>query len=245
MLTRALRVGPLQCTLLSPSERPAPTLVVLCHGYGANRHDLADVARAATGGAATDVDFLCPDAPLSLGHVGGREARAWWELDIAYLQRRQQSGPDGLRALQQETFVGLPAARRALRQCVEAAMQRGNLNLERVVLAGFSQGAMLVTDLSLSLEEPPAALCVLSGTLIDAVRWERLAAARTGLRVVQSHGRHDPVLPFSGAKALQRLLGAAGMSVQFIAFDGGHTVAPAAIDALHQEIARLAPPPGG
>lgn len=240
MLTRALRVGPLQCTLLSQSERPAPTLVVLCHGYGANRHDLTDVARAATAGAA-HVDFLLPDAPLMLEHVGSREARAWWELDIAYLQRRQQAGPEGLRALQQQTFAGLPAARRALRQCVEAALQRGNLSLDRVVLAGFSQGAMLVTDLALSLEEPPAALCVLSGTLIDSVRWQRLAAARTGLRVLQSHGRSDPVLPFAGAEALRQLFEAAGVAVHFIASDGGHTVAPAAIGALHREIARLAP----
>lgn len=244
MRTQMLRLGSLDCTLVARRPEPAPALVVLCHGYGASRHDLADLAPGILSQLPADayVDFLFPEAPLSLGATGGREARAWWHLDVAYLQRRQTEGPQGARALQQETFAGLPAARRALRQTIEAAMQRANLGYDRVVLGGFSQGAMLTCDLTLSLEEAPAGLVVWSGTLIDEGRWRRLAARRAGLQVVQSHGRADPILPFAGATALRSLFEAAGMPVAFVAFDGGHTVPPSALAATLCLVRRLVKP---
>jgi phospholipase/carboxylesterase len=43
---------------------------------------------------------------------------------------------------------------------------------------------------------------------------------------VQSHGRHDPLLPFSIAQALRDDLTAAGAQVDWIEFAGGHEIPP-------------------
>jgi phospholipase/carboxylesterase len=43
---------------------------------------------------------------------------------------------------------------------------------------------------------------------------------RAGLPVLESHGRHDPRLPFEIAELLWDRLAAAGLDVRFVAFNG-------------------------
>ncbi|HLV65917.1 MAG TPA: hypothetical protein VKY73_08890, partial [Polyangiaceae bacterium] len=62
--------------------------------------------------------------------------------------------------------------------------------------------------------------------------WSEAAPARRGLRVVQSHGRADPILPYANAEALRDLLVAAGLAVEFCPFAGGHGIPDAALERL-------------
>jgi phospholipase/carboxylesterase len=50
--------------------------------------------------------------------------------------------------------------------------------------------------------------------------------------VLQSHGRQDPILPFSDAGLLRDLLLEAGLSVDFLPFDGPHTISEEALEHL-------------
>ena len=95
---------------------------------------------------------------------------------------------------------------------------------ERVALGGFSQGAMLSTDVALHFEGPLGALLVFSGTLVSEATWAERAPRRAGLPVLIAHGRRDALLPFSGAERLRALLEGAGLDVTFVPFDGGHTM---------------------
>jgi phospholipase/carboxylesterase len=63
--------------------------------------------------------------------------------------------------------------------------------------------------------------------------------ARAGMPVVQSHGRADPVLGYDIAERLRSELTAAGLAVEFIAFNGGHGIPNGVLDALTRQIARL------
>ena len=54
---------------------------------------------------------------------------------------------------------------------VSAVAAATNLPYRRIVLGGFSQGSWVTTDVALRLEEPPAGLCILSGTLIVRDEW--------------------------------------------------------------------------
>ena len=106
------------------------------------------------------------------------------------------------------------------------------LPIGRFVLGGFSQGGMIATETALNLAEAPAALCILSGTILCEDRWRKLAAQRGPLRVLQSHGRQDPILPFIAAEWLRDLLRDGGLDVDFVPFDGGHTIPFEAIERL-------------
>ena len=112
------------------------------------------------------------------------------------------------------------------------------LPLSRVLLGGFSQGAMLATDVALRLEEAPLGLVALSGTLLVEDVWAPKAKARAGLHVFQTHGRNDPILSFLAATWLHELFVSSGMQVELHPFDGGHTIHPDAMVKLGEFIAR-------
>lgn len=229
------QLGSLDCAVVEAEGGSAPRLlVVLCHGFGAPGDDLVSLGpelfarRPELGG---QVRFVFPQGPLSLEAYGYHGARAWWLIDL----QRMLTGaatPEGLRALRREVPEGLPQARRLLRGLIDELTSRTGLPSSRVVLGGFSQGGMLATDVALRLEEAPAALAILSGTLLCEPEWERRAPLRRGLKVLQSHGRQDPLLPFDAAEALRDLLTRAGLEVDFIPFDGGHTITPEVVDRL-------------
>lgn len=108
-----------------------------------------------------------------------------------------------------------------------------------VVLGGFSQGAMLATDVTLHAERPPAALAILSGSLIAKQEWLPLMPKRAGLRVLQSHGRADPVLAYAIAEKLRDSLTSAGLSMRFVPFNGGHGIPPAVVEELSRLVSSV------
>ena len=175
-----------------------------------------------------------------MGQAAWGDARAWWPIDWMKLSALSRS-PEGRGQLRNDVPDGLPSARRKLQGCIEALLAGSGLPPERVVLGGFSQGAMLATDLTLSWEQRPAALVALSSVLLAADRWRALAPRRAGLPVIQSHGRQDPILPYSEGEALRDFLTAAGLAVEFIPFDGPHTVHPDALDRMAQLLGSLLP----
>lgn len=209
---------------LSPGARPA-LAVVLCHGYGAPADDLAPIGGELLRTAAAlreGVRFYFPAALLDLGPQGVPGGRAWWPIDMQRLVLAAQAGRwDELRA---GVPAGLAEASERLTALIEAVRGETDLPLSRIVLGGFSQGAMLATDVALRLPAPVAALCLASGSLVGEPVWAPLAARQMPLRVLMSHGRQDPILPLAGSEALRDLLVKNGHRVEFIPFDGGHTI---------------------
>lgn len=118
----------------------------------------------------------------------------------------------------------------------------GPLPTGRIVLGGFSQGAMLATDLTLHMDEAPGALVAFSGTLLCETEWRRLAPGRKGLKVLQSHGRHDPLLAFPAAERLRDLLRSGGAELRFVPFDGQHEIPPIAMNAFRDLLEELVAP---
>ncbi|HVP59894.1 MAG TPA: phospholipase [Myxococcaceae bacterium] len=235
--------GELEVHLVQPEAgaRP-PLLVVLCHGYGASGEDLVPFVPELLERERrlAPVRFAFPAAPLSLGAASWGDSRAWWPLDWMKLSTLSRT-PEGRERLRNELPAGLVSARRKLQGCIEALLAGSGLGPERVVLGGFSQGGMLATDLALHWEHRPAALVALSSVPVTADTWSKLAPRRAGLPVILSHGRQDQVLPYSEGEALRDLLTTGGLAVEFVPFDGPHTVHPDALDRVAQLLGSLLP----
>jgi phospholipase/carboxylesterase len=92
------------------------------------------------------------------------------------------------------------------------------------LVGGFSQGAMLTCDLIMRTALPFAGLIQLSGSLLARQDWRPLVGKRAGLPVFQSHGTQDPILPYVMAERLRDELIAAGLTVQWHGFQGGHEI---------------------
>ncbi len=236
-------IASLQCRVLQEATEKPRLAVILCHGFGAPGDDLVPIGAELLRRKpplAQQVRFVFPEAPLSLSQLGVPFGRAWWQIDFNRLAAAQTNS-EAAHRLSEETPDGLPRARRLLLGLIEELGHQLEIGPSRIVLGGFSQGGMLATDVALRLDEAPAGLIVLSGTLICESDWRKRAPMRRGLRVFQSHGRQDPLLPFERAVALRDLLVDAGLSVEFFPFDGVHTIPLEALDSLADFLVRCLP----
>ncbi|MBZ4415097.1 alpha/beta hydrolase [Myxococcus sp. RHSTA-1-4] len=227
------RLGELDCNVVDAlPEGAAPELaVVLCHGFGAPATDLVPLApelMSLESSLAERVRFVFPGAPLTLAEWGMPSGRAWFHLPEAVMRGQMRDWD----VFAREVPPGLPAARRAVMSVVDALSASTKLPYGRIVLGGFSQGGMVTTDVALRLEEAPAGLCIMSGTLTSEAEWRQKASARKGLPVFQAHGREDTVLPFFAAERLRDVLTESGLSVDFLPFDGPHTIAPEEMERM-------------
>jgi phospholipase/carboxylesterase len=224
--------GGLEVETVGDGEGPA---VVLLHGYGTPPDDLVPLARVlARDPRLAQHRFVMPAGRLS----AGRRGRMWWP--IAARPIREARVREGGRDVSRERPPELPESRRMVLALVEDLKRRYDLPGDRIALAGFSQGAMLAVQAALHREDP-GPVVALSGSLVAQRDLEpRLASAR-GLRIFVAHGRHDDVLPFSGAEHMRDTLEEAGADVRFLAFEGDHTIPPEVVEAVADFLADALP----
>lgn len=227
MQRHTTQLGGLKCRLVDaiPQDRQPQMAVVICHGFGAPGRDLVPIASELVNlspDLSDTVRFIFPAAPLSPDEFASYGGRAWWPMDVERILAAIEGGDTQiLRKMRPE---GLPDASQMLESLIGEVQQQTGLPMSRIVLGGFSQGAMLATDLTLRLSDKPAALCVWSGTLLCEELWKPMMPSLEGLPILQSHGRQDPILPFQAGLWLREMLVANGAEVDFIEFNGDHTV---------------------
>ncbi len=226
---KTVRHGDLDVVLTGGTDREGGgdgPLVVLLHGYGAPGTDLVGLWRVLD--VPRHLRFAFPAAPVDLGFGG----RAWWPLDTVAIEAALRAGTFRDRA--KETPEGLPEAREALRQCLHSLVADLGVPEGEVVLGGFSQGSMLALEYAVEEADPLSGLVLLSTTLLSEHRWRANLRKRAGLRVLQSHGRGDPLLSFDLAEVVRDAAVEAGLDVRFVPFSGGHEIPPSVLDALGQ-----------
>jgi phospholipase/carboxylesterase len=201
-------------------------VVVLLHGFGAPGDDLVPLWRSL--GAPAGTRFVFPEAPIDLGPsaMGGR---AWWPLDLEEHMRRQALG-------QRRDTSAVPAGVDVARAKIDALLDGVERTLQpppgKLVLGGFSQGAMVALDATLHSSRALAGLVLLSGSLIAAGEWATRYESRRGLPTFMSHGQQDEILPFAISEELRDLLTSHGIPVEWLPFRGGHGVPPSVVGAV-------------
>lgn len=198
-------------------------VVVLLHGFGAPGDDLVPLANVM--GAPEGTRFVFPVAPLDLGpmYAGGR---AWWPIDFEDRMRRRMRNDHG----ESDVPPGLKAARAQVTTLLEEVAR--TLTPPRLVLGGFSQGAMLSLDVALHSPLALAGLILMSTTQLAADEWAARYASRRGLPVFMSHGTQDELLPFFVTESLRDRLQASGIDVTWVDFAGGHAIPPPVLQGV-------------
>ncbi len=222
-------LGDLECVVAKDPNCTNPkAAVILCHGFGAPSTDLVALVDALTaaGGPLHDVAYIFPAAPIEMDPLF--DARAWWMIDIEKIQQLMMDGET--RELKNSIPEELPERRTALSKVIDHCRVEFDLPASKIVIGGFSQGAMLSTDVALNYPEPLGGLILWSGSLINEQAWTEKSKTQTSLKIVQSHGRVDPILPMAGAEDLRDLFTESGHQVRFHEFQGQHSIPMEAID---------------
>lgn len=220
-------IGSLNCKCMFA---PHATMgVVLWHGYGANANDLLSLVRELQPGL-PEFSWILPEGILDLGGFPGNAARAWFPVDHSAVEQAMARGE--YRDRRHVTPDGLGEAAERSRVFLEALVH--TWRFDRIIIGGFSQGAMVATELALNLTAPlwPAGLIVLSGTLLHMNKWARQLRQQSARPFFQSHGRHDPLLNPAHARELHSLLQGAGWTGELLEFAGGHEIPPSIVQAL-------------
>lgn len=202
---------------------PMHAAVVLLHGFGAPGTDLVSIGDVLSVPEGTGIFF--PEGPLDLGQLLGHQysgARAWWPIDMVQLQVAMLTGQVDRAA--RGLSDGLEGASELLRELLDELTGEFGVDPRKIVLGGFSQGAVACLDLALRDRRELAGLLLMSGTMVDQHVLTSQAPRRAGLRVLLSHGQADPVLPYSVAEALRDKLSEAGWQVSWVPFPGGHGI---------------------
>ncbi|MGC4069321.1 MAG: hypothetical protein QM784_32660 [Polyangiaceae bacterium] len=225
-----VRVADLECRLCGGTDgngAGAGPLVILLHGFGAPGTDLLGLSRMLR--APEGTRFLFPSAPLDLAAEGPfpEGARAWWLLDLVAAQIAALTGD--VQAFTKSLRPGLDAAKDVLAALLREVIRALEPDPERVVLGGFSQGAILSLETALSIDLRLGGLLLFSASLLDADDVRRRAEALSSMRAVVSHGRQDPILPFLLGQELAKTLSSAGWQADWVPFDGGHGIPPEAL----------------
>ena len=194
---------------------PAGALVLL-HGRGADEHDLFPLLDLLD--PARRLLGVTPGGPLHLP-PGGKH---WYTLG-------------GIPTPDAETF-------HATAPLLAAFLDALPMPMDRVVLGGFSQGAMMSYAMSLGPGRPrPAGLVAMSGFLPRVEGWplepERLAGVPVGI----AHGTLDPVIGVDYGREAAETLSAAGVDVLLLESAVPHMVDPAWIDPLRRLVAEAVP----
>jgi phospholipase/carboxylesterase len=179
--------------------------LVLLHGRGTSEHDLVplldvfDPERRLVG--------LTPGGPLHVA-PGGRH---WYSV-------RRIGFPEP------ETFR---SGFEQLSGWVDAIASELGVPLERTILGGFSQGAVMAYALSLVEGRPaPAGILALSGFSPTVDGYPIDLEGREGLPVAIFHGAHDPVIGVEWGRSAREALEAAGAAVTYREAPVPHTLDP-------------------
>jgi phospholipase/carboxylesterase len=182
--------------------------LVLLHGRGSDEYDLEPL------GDALDPErrlaaFL-PRGPLTMPPGGAH----WYAV-------REVGFPDP------DTFLTTFAL---LSDWLDGMLAETGLPPERLVLAGFSQGAVMSYALGLAAQRPrPAAVLAFSGFIPSVERFELDLDARAGLPVSVAHGSADPIIVVDFGRAAHDRLAAAGLDVSYREDPVGHTITQAGL----------------
>ena len=205
---------------IQTGSKPAASIIWL-HGLGADGHDFEPIVPELE--LAKPVRFVFPHAPVRPVTINqGMRMRAWYDI------LQFGGGP--------EDDAGIRASQRMMEQLIK----QQPVPVNRVVMAGFSQGGAIALQTALRYPERLAGVLALSAYLPQAASLQsERSPANQGIPIFMAHGRYDDIIPPRRAEESRKLLEAAGYPVEWHEYPMPHSVCAEEIADIAAFLARI------
>jgi phospholipase/carboxylesterase len=152
-------------------------------------------------------------------------------------------GPDSFSFYQADFSTGSPVinaeqaekSRNAIKEFISQVVEKYNIDVEKVYLGGFSQGAIMSYSVGLTFPGLVKGIAGFSGRILNEIRPlvnepEKLKS----LKVFISHGRADNILPVHFAREAKEYFSSLGIKPDYHEFNGSHEINEESITALNK-----------
>jgi phospholipase/carboxylesterase len=194
------------------------TSIIWLHGLGADGYDFVDIVPQLHLSAEMGIKFIFPHAPIQPVTLnGGFNMRAWF--DIYSLDKTAAVDETGI----QKSLAILAS--------LIAVEKNNGIPCNRIILAGFSQGAAIVLRYLLTSNETFAGVLALSGFLpmVDKLKPNQSSATP----IFMAHGIHDNLIPINWAEQTAKELTANSYNIKLQTYATEHGL-------CHEEIEDIA-----
>lgn len=201
-------------------NKPTKKTIIWMHGLGADANDFVPLIPELKLPANLPYKFIFPNAderPVTINN--GYVMRAWYDILEMSIDRRID-------------IVGMNASRKQIHTLIAREMENG-IRSEDIILAGFSQGAVMALFTGLTYPKPLGGIMALSGYLTPETLKEANPANQS-IPLFMAHGTQDGVVPFVLGKAAADQLYAAGYSIEWHSYAMQHTVCGEEVAAISQ-----------
>lgn len=173
-----------------PAKKEHKYSIIWLHGLGADGHDFEGLIPELHLSAEDYIHFVFPNAPIQPVTInGGVSMRAWYDILDMSLERKvdingiYQSSSLLMPLIQQEIDCGIPS--------------------KNILLAGFSQGGLMVLHTGLRYPQPLAGIVALSTYLptVDRLKTEQ-SEVNQNTPIFIAHGILDPIVAIENGKAM-------------------------------------------
>lgn len=193
--------------------------LLMVHGRAGNFGVMWIFSKAV--GSTRPLIIVAPQAHLT-DPIGGH---SWWEIG------QTPSNPNYPECTFSEMYLGDPLER--LGTFIDSLPSLYNVDNQRIVAFGFSQGAGLISAMSVARPGVFKAMALLAGFVPKTAKYQLSQAASLQLpSTFVFHGTEDKILPFERAKRDAEFLEQHGAPLRFEQDSVGHKVSSAGIRAL-------------
>lgn len=197
----------LSCVKIDPKST-ATHVVIWLHGLGADGHDFAPIVPE-LGLSDLAVRFLFPHAPIMPVTINqGYEMRAWYDIT-------------GQSIAAKIDVDGITKSVASIHELIDIQRKAG-IPSKHILLAGFSQGALISLAAGLSYPHTLGGIIGLSGYLPGNCM--KLANAQQNTPIFLAHGTQDSVVPYVLGEATRDLLRQTSNPLEWHAYPMAHSV---------------------
>ncbi len=201
--------------------------VIWLHGLGADGHDFEPIVQQLGLPAHLAVRFIFPHAPTrSVTLNGGMNMPAWYDLY-------------GLTLDAPEDETGIRASAAAVNQLIAHEESLG-IPLDRIILAGFSQGGAIALHAGLRQTQPLAGVMALSTYLpLRHYLSSECDINQSPGSLFIAHGNQDSVLTCAMGRQTHRFLMQHGYNPEWHEYMMGHSVCPEEVSDIRKWLLRV------